>query len=356
MTALNSFYNSKRVLLTGHTGFKGSWMAAYLHELGATVQGYSLDPKGPYDLFYSAAISDFVNDVRGDVLDIDKLRNIVDQFCPEIVFHFAAQPLVIESYKFPKYTWEVNVVGTLNLLECLKESESVKSIVVITTDKVYKDLEKADGFKEDDILGGFDPYSSSKAAVELLVESMYNSFFKPKNIGLATARAGNVVGGGDWSKNRLIPDYYRTLLSKSSFELRNPKAVRPWQHVLDVLHGYSILGMKLYNDGSYSKSWNFGPEDGNVTTREVIDRLNITNNLKITEFKATKSKLHETKALKLNSYMSKTHLGWRNLLSLEETLNLVGFFYLNYFKTNIQELMKEQIRQYLKLNESQNYE
>lgn len=352
MTKLNSFFNSKRVLLTGHTGFKGSWMSAFLHELGAVVQGYSLDPKNPNDLFFKASIFDFVNDLRGDILDIANLKNVILTFRPEVVFHFAAQPLVIESYMFPKYTWEVNVMGTLNLLDCLRDSESVKSIVIVTTDKVYMDLEKSKEYKEEDRLGGFDPYSSSKAAVEVLVDSMYNSFFKSKNIGLATARSGNVIGGGDWSENRLIPDYYRSYFNNASLDLRNPSAVRPWQHVLDVINGYSILGMKLYKDPiSYSRAWNFGPLNGNVTTKEVIDALNIKNNFGQI-YTYNNSEVHETKTLRLNSSKSNKHLGWQNLLSLDETLNLVNFIYLNYYENNLKDLMKDQIRQYLKLIES----
>lgn len=355
MTKLKGFYNSKRVLLTGHTGFKGSWMSAFLHEMGAEVQGYALDPRDVNDLFYRAAISKFVNDERGDILRINSLKDVIVNFRPEIVFHFAAQPLVIESYKKPKYTWEVNVVGTLNLLECLRDSDSVKSIVVITTDKVYKNLEKDNGYKEEDKLGGFDPYSSSKAAVEILVESMYDSFFKSKNIGVATARSGNIIGGGDWADNRLIPDYYRALHNKTTFVLRNPSAVRPWQHVLEVLYGYSILGMKLYKDMLViSKAWNFGPANSNVTTKEIIDSLNITNNLKLSYYKANDTENHETKRLILNSYKANTKLGWRNILTIKETLDLIDFFYLNYFNTNVQELMIEQIRHYLKLIETQN--
>ena len=350
MTTLSDFYKSKRVFITGHTGFKGSWMTSFLHELGAVVEGYSLDPNNSDDLFNMASISDFVNDVRGNILDIDKLKNAINSFCPEVVFHFAAQPLVIESYKSPRHTWDVNVMGTFNLLECLIDSDYVKSIVIITTDKVYRNDDKKYEFSEDDNLGGYDPYSSSKASVELLVNSMYCSFFESKMIGLATARSGNVIGGGDWSENRLIPDYYRALFSKSSFKLRNPSAVRPWQHVLDVLQGYSVLGMKLYNDyKSYSQAWNFGPIEGNVTTKEVIERLNYNNNLKVIYERAAKFDLHESKTLKLNSVKSKLHLYWQNLLTLEESLNLVDCFYMNYYKRNVQKLMKEQIRQYLKL-------
>lgn len=355
MPKLDGFYNSKRVLLTGHTGFKGSWMAAFLHEIGAEVYGYSLDPRDSNDLFHIAAVSEKVHDGRGDILDLSRIKDVIESFRPEIVFHFAAQPLVIESYKRPRYTWEVNVMGTVNLLDCLKDSNTVRSIVIITTDKVYKNIENVDGYKEEEKLGGFDPYSSSKAAVEILVESMYNSFFKPKNIGLATSRSGNVIGGGDWAENRLIPDYYRALHNKTPFELRNPSAVRPWQHVLDVLYGYSVLGMKLFHDGiGFSKAWNFGPDENNITTKEIIDKLNETNNLEVTVLETKYSDKHETNTLRLNSSIANEQLGWRNLLSLEKSLILVNYFYLNYFITNVQKLMNKQIKEYIKLIDSHN--
>lgn len=348
MSKLENFFNSKRVLLTGHTGFKGSWMTLFLHELGAIIQGYALDPKNSEDLFLKAQISNCVNDFRGDVLDIVQLRSVVDSFRPEIVFHFAAQPLVIESYKSPRYTWEVNVMGTLNLLECLRNSETVKSIVIITTDKVYKNSQNDYGFKEDDKLGGFDPYSSSKAAVEILVDSYKQSFFIDKSIGISTARSGNVIGGGDWSENRLIPDYYRALFNKTPFELRNPTAVRPWQHVLDVLHGYLILAMRLHNDSLlFSQEWNFGPINGAVTTYELINKLNSINKLDLIINKDAKTLMHEAEVIRLDSSKSKNLLDWRNLLGLDNSLNLLDSIYLNYYSLDLQNLIKKQIKDYL---------
>lgn len=354
MVKLKEFYNSKRVLLTGHTGFKGSWMSAFLHELGANVQGYSLNPKDSNELFNKASISDYVNDLRGDILDINKLKNIISTFRPEIVFHFAAQPLVIESYRIPRYTWEVNVMGTFNLLECLMDSDSVKSIVVITTDKVYKNEDKANEHKENDRLVGFDPYSSSKAAVEILVDSMYNSFFKIKMIGLATARSGNVIGGGDWSEDRLIPDYYRAFHNKTSFELRNPSAIRPWQHVIDVLNGYSILGMKLYNNSlAYSQPWNFGPSKSFITTNELISKLNMSIKLNLVQTHQSKTKIHETNTLRLDSSKSNELLGWFNILDIENSLDLINSIYINYYNSDIQLLIKNQIENFIKLIELQ---
>lgn len=352
MTNLKNFYKGKRILLTGHTGFKGSWMAAFLHELGGVVQGFALDPLSSDDLFYKADINQHVGDYRGNILDIDKLNDVIKEFSPQIVFHFAAQPLVIESYNHPRYTWEVNVTGTLNLLECLRHSQSVKSIVIITTDKVYKNVEKEDGYTEEEQLGGHDPYSSSKAAVEILVESMKNSFFKSREVGLSTARSGNVIGGGDWSKNRLIPDFYRAYLNDLPFELRNPSSIRPWQHVLDVLHGYIILGMKLYSDPlSYSSAWNFGPSESELTTRELIEKLNKDRKLEVIEASSKEVVVHETKFLRLNSSKSYKLLNWKNLISIDFSLKLLDEIYVNYHNANFNNLFSIQIKEFIKVIE-----
>jgi CDP-glucose 4,6-dehydratase len=348
MNKLRNFFKNKRVLLTGHTGFKGSWMSVFLSEVGAIVQGYANDPKNIDDLFLKASIKDYVNDFRGDILDTYQLETTIADFSPEIVFHFAAQALVIDSYKDPRATWEVNVMGTMNLLECLRESNSVKSIVIITTDKVYKNVDKVNEYMEDDTLGGYDPYSSSKAAVEILVASMNDSFYKSKMVGLATARSGNVIGGGDWSDNRLIPDYYRAVFDDSPFELRNPKHIRPWQHVLDVLHGYCILAMRLYEDPlKYSKAWNFGPSNSFITTKEIIDRLNSRRKIQIIDNKINTNRQHETQTLRLSSAMSNEFLLWRNHLSLEESLDMIEDIYINYFDSNLQNILKKQVKDYL---------
>jgi len=347
MNKLSDFFKNKRVLLTGHTGFKGSWMAALLHEMGAKVQGYAIDPMNKDDLFLKASIRDYINDSRGDILDYSQLKSVIDGFMPEIVIHFAAQSLVIESYDNPRNTWEVNVIGTLNLLDILRESNSVRSIVVITTDKVYKNKNNYSEYTEDDTLGGYDPYSSSKAAVEILVDSMKDSFFRSKNIGIATARSGNVIGGGDWSVNRLIPDYYRAVLHNSVFELRNPHHVRPWQHVLDVLHGYCILAMKLYeNPMNYSKAWNFGPNKSSIETKEIIYRLNLKRKIEVNENHNTMKIHHESESLRLNSSMANEFLSWSNHLSLEESLVMIENVYNNYFNSDLQNIIKKQIKDY----------
>lgn len=352
MVDLKNFYRGKKILLTGHTGFKGSWMSAFLTELGGIVHGYALNPLNKDSLFDRAILKDLVNDYRADILDNEKLKNIINEFKPDIVFHFAAQPLVIESYKLPRYTWEVNVVGTLNLLENLRQIDSVKSIVIVTTDKVYKNYEKSDGYTEENHLGGHDPYSSSKAAVEILVESYYSSFFLSKEVGLATARSGNVIGGGDWSENRLIPDYYRAYFNKKVFELRSPSSVRPWQHVLDVINGYSILGMKLYLEPEkFSSAWNFGPIEKSITTRELISRININKKLKVIESSKEKLLGHETKLLKLNSLKSNKFLEWNNILTIDESIDMIDEVYLNFYKTNLSILLLKQIQYFIELSE-----
>lgn len=349
MNTLSSFYEGKRVLLTGHTGFKGSWMSLMLNELGAKVIGYSLDPKSDEDLFVQAEVSKFITDVRGNVLDSKELLKTVTSHQPEIVFHFAAQPLVIESYINPLDTWKVNLIGTLNLLEAINSTPSIKSIVIITTDKVYKNNEKKEGYFENDPLGGQDPYSASKAAVELAVSSWRDSYFYNFGIGIATARAGNVIGGGDWSDNRLIPDFFRAYYYKKPFVLRNPNSIRPWQHVLDVLNGYLILGRLLYlSPNEYSTAFNFGPKiNNNISSEKLISILSkYCPTVKI-QCESYKNKSYiETNKLFLNSNKSVKELHWTNKYNVEEALYLTNLFYTTYKEIGSLKLMLKQIRDY----------
>jgi CDP-glucose 4,6-dehydratase len=352
---LRSFYKGKRVFITGHTGFKGAWLSLFLIELGAEVIGYSLDPKTDKDLFVEARIDELITDIRGDIRNKDYLESKLIEHQPEIVFHLAAQPLVIESYTNPYETWEINVMGTINLLEALKKLNSVKVVVVVTTDKVYKNTENELGYSEDDPLGGHDPYSSSKAAVEVAVESWRNSFFANNEIpvGIATARAGNVIGGGDWAENRLIPDYFRAYFANRVFELRNPHSIRPWQHVLDVLHGYLILGMRLSQEPSdFSGAWNFGPSLEYRTTREVINLIDKNVGIKVTEI--NKSLFNETKLLFLKSEKSIKSLGWENRITLNMACDLTSIYYKNYTIGNSRKIVINQINKFLDLgNESE---
>lgn len=351
MRHFSGFYNDKRVFLTGHTGFKGAWMCLMLSELGAIVKGYSLNPKTDNDLFIQAKISELVIDVRGDVLDKEFLEKHLTEFQPEIVFHFAAQPLVLESYKNPYYTWNVNLNGTINLLEAIRRTPSIKSVVIITTDKVYMNQEKNTGYVESDPLGGHDPYSASKAAIELAVSSWRDSFFQDMNIGIATARAGNVIGGGDWSENRLIPDFFRAYNSGKSLILRNPDSIRPWQHVLDVLSGYLNLAHKLYDDSnSFSGAWNFGPSENNYSTLELINEFNKKTKIDII-CKKNLNLFIETKILCLDSSKSQRMLSWKNYLNFNKMIELTLQIYLNIFNDNLTSIISNQINDFLKIIE-----
>lgn len=347
MRDLIDFYNGKRILVTGHTGFKGSWLSIFLSEIGANVIGFALDPINPYDLFIKAKVSEVVTDIRGDIRNRKSLEEMIVHYKPEIVFHLAAQPLVIESYQNPIYTWEVNHNGTLNLLDILKDSDFVKSIIVITTDKVYRNSENLDGYKETDPLGGHDPYSASKASTEILVESFRDSFFLKKKIGIATARAGNVLGGGDWGNNRLIPDFYKSYSSNKDFVLRNPDSIRPWQHVLDVIYGYLLLGKKTYEDYSvFSSAWNFGPDiNKKVTTQELVNMINDNQNINIV-INNVLSKQHETKTLLLNSDKSNKLLDWESTISLEKATNLLREYY-SETENGHRDIVIDQIRNYI---------
>lgn len=347
MRDLIDFYNGKRILVTGHTGFKGSWLSIFLSEIGANVIGFALDPINPYDLFIKAKVSEVVTDIRGDIRNRKSLEEMIVQYKPEIVFHLAAQPLVIESYQNPIYTWEVNHNGTLNLLDILKDSDFVKSIIVITTDKVYRNSENLDGYKETDPLGGHDPYSASKASTEILVESFRDSFFLKKKIGIATARAGNVLGGGDWGNNRLIPDFYKSYSSNKDFVLRNPDSIRPWQHVLDVIYGYLLLGKKTYEDYIvFSSAWNFGPDTNKkITTQELINMINDNQNINII-INNVLNKEHETKTLMLNSDKSNKLLGWESTISLEKATSLLREYYIETEKGH-RDIVIDQIRNYI---------
>ena len=266
-----SFYKNKKVFVTGHTGFKGSWLCRMLTGAGAIVTGYALEPPQDPSLFSLAGLSDKMTSVIGDIRDIDSLKAAFDRARPEIVFHLAAQPIVRDSYKDPRYTYETNVMGTVNLLECVRLSDSVKSVVNVTTDKVYRNVEKNEGYKETDELCGFDPYSNSKSCSELVTQCYINSFFK-EGIAVSTARAGNVLGGGDFANDRIIPDCVRAAAQGREIIVRNPYSVRPYQHLLEPLSVYLAIAKLQYEDISYAGSYNVGPDDCDcITTGELVD-------------------------------------------------------------------------------------
>ena len=329
------FYKGKKVFITGHTGFKGSWLSYILDSIGAEVTGYSLEPSTNPSLFKSLTFSGKFNSIIGDIRDKKKFISVIKNFNPEYIFHLAAQPLVLESYKNPEETFDINFTGTLNLLEILRDLNSPIQVVFITTDKVYENLELEVSFVETDKLGGKDPYSASKAATEILIESYRQSFFKDSSINIATARAGNVIGGGDWSENRLIPDIIKAKQENTFLNIRNLKAIRPWQHVLEPLFGYLKLGIGLSEDPQkYSSQWNFGPEiEDSITVEDII---NIAKKLKILDkVEYDKSPLVEAQNLKLNIIKAKEQLGFKPVWNAEQAIIYTFEWYNAYYQRNL---------------------
>lgn len=268
---MDSFYHGKKVLLTGHTGFKGTWMCAVLLKLGADVTGYALEPPTSPNLFGLTGMEAKVRSIQGDIRDIGHLKRVFEHVRPEIVIHMAAQPIVRESYRNPVYTYDVNVMGTVNILECVRLCDSVRSFLNVTTDKVYRNREWEWGYRENEELNGFDPYSNSKSCSELVTESFRNSFFADGRAAISTARAGNVIGGGDFAADRIIPDCVRAIERGQEIVLRNPDSVRPYQHVLEPIGAYLLLAGAQYGEGSISGSYNIGPKESScVRTLELV--------------------------------------------------------------------------------------
>ncbi len=354
MKNFNNIYKNKTVLVTGHTGFKGSWLSIWLHELGANVIGYALDPQSEKDIFVVSNLNQKLIDVRGDIRDRDKLYAVFKKYQPEYVFHLAAQPLVRYSYEEPVETWDVNVMGSIYVMEAFKKCETSKYAVMITTDKCYENREQIWGYKENDPLGGFDPYSSSKGACEIAIQSYRNSFFNPDTYNIhgkaiASARAGNVVGGGDWAQDRIVPDLIRSFELKTALAIRSPSATRPWQHVLEPVSGYLLLGQKLTEDPfKYSTSWNFGPEfELNKTVWEIVNIFkNILKDLIITDVSGYTQDRHEAKLLFLDITKAKTQLGWIPTLSLERTIAMTLDWYMKYKEQDGYKLSLDQIKEF----------
>ena len=349
---LLTFYKKKRVLVTGATGFKGSWLCLWLQILGAKVCGVGYNPNKNKNLFYSLKLDKIIKLKIADVRNKNDLKKIVYAFRPQIVFHLAAQPLIYESFDKPYSTYYTNTVGTLNILEIIREAKFIKSLICVTSDKCYENNNSTKGFKESDKLGGEDPYSGSKACAEIITNTYIKSFFlKNKKLGVATVRAGNVIGGGDWSSKRLIPDCINSIILKKKIYLRNPKFNRPWQHVLEPLWGYLILAKKLYDlPQKYSGAWNFGTNKGTITNvLEIVRKIiNFWGDGKVKFNK--KKQFYEQENLQLNISKARQKLKWKPKYSVTQSVKVTTEWYKKTLiaKKHPLEITTEQINEYMK--------
>ena len=345
-------YKNKKVLITGNTGFKGSWLSMILKNMGAEVLGYSLKPDTKPSLFEICNLKNEVRTVYGDIKDNKLLEETVTEFDPDIIFHLAAQPLVRLSYKDPRLTYETNVIGTLNVYEAARKCSNLKAIVSITTDKCYENKEWVYGYRENDSMGGYDPYSSSKGCMELLSSSYRRSFFEKQGILLATCRAGNVIGGGDWAEDRLLPDFARAVSEDKNINLRNPLATRPWQHVLEPLSGYLAIGEKLLEGKKeFAEGWNFGPNDSDIlSVKDILDE-----SIKVWgkgSYELDKSENpHEAMSLKLDISKAKLMLKWQPKYNVQNAVEKTIKWYKEFYTRNIdmKEYTNSQINEYFNL-------
>ena len=347
-------WRGRRVFLTGHTGFKGGWLTLWMASRGAIVRGYALDPPAGPSLFSVARVGDLIDDVRGDIRDAGKLEPALREFAPEIVFHMAAQPLVRASYVDPIGTLETNVIGTARMLDAVRRTPSVRAVVSVTTDKCYENREWHWGYRESDPLGGYDPYSSSKACAELVSAAYRQSFFPiakfdQHRCAIATARAGNVIGGGDWSADRLIPDLIRGFIAGQTVSIRSSQAIRPWQHVLEPLHGYMLLAQKLIvGEAAFATAFNFGPFDDDVQpVGWIAERLAQLWGRNAEWQSEPNQDVHEATYLKLDASRARAELGWRPRLQLPEALEWLTSWYKAWYSgENMQQFTMRQIASY----------
>ncbi|MBN2368409.1 CDP-glucose 4,6-dehydratase [Candidatus Woesearchaeota archaeon] len=348
---MDDFYKGKKIFVTGHTGFKGSWLSFMLISFGARLSGYALSPGTNPSLFKILGLDTQMKNYYLDIRNYTQLSKAIKNEKPEILFHLAAQPIVRESFDSPVYTFETNVIGTANILECIRQSSTIKSAVIVTTDKVYE-IKHEFPYNESDELGGHDPYSASKACAELVVKSYLRSF---KNLpSVATARSGNVIGGGDWAEDRLVPDILRHLFEEKDLLIRNPEAIRPWQHVLEPTKGYLQLAKELYFNNNLGGAWNFGPEpDSFVDVKSLIEMsfriLNINKEIQVQR----DSVKHETKILRIDNSKAKEKLNWSPKLRLTESLDWTFQWYKCFYNNqNVLELTEKQIKEYIKNDRS----
>lgn len=350
----DNFYRGKRVLVTGHTGFKGSWLSVWLHELGAEVIGVGLDPATDRDNFVLTGICEKIKaDIRADIRDGERMKEIFAEYKPEIVFHLAAQPLVRLSYDIPVETYQTNVMGTINVMEAIRATDSVKVGVMITTDKCYENKEQIWGYRENEPMGGYDPYSSSKGAAEIAIASWRRSFFNPNDYlrhgkSIASVRAGNVIGGGDWALDRIIPDCIRALEAGKPIDIRSPKAIRPWQHVLEPLSGYMLLAKKMRESPTeYCEGWNFGPRAESISTVwEVASKVVRNYGTGTLRDLSDPNALHEAKLLMLDISKAKFRLGWEPRMDIDQTVALTVDWYSRYRTEDAYALCVRQIQEY----------
>jgi CDP-glucose 4,6-dehydratase len=351
------FWKGKTVLITGHTGFKGSWLSLWLQKLGANVVGFSKSIPTKPSMYELSHIEDGMISIIGNVKDLNKLSDVINEHKSEIIIHMAAQSLVQESYNDPIETYTTNVIGTINIMQAIRNIDFVRVLINVTSDKCYENKNLERGYNESDPMGGFDTYSSSKGCAELVTSSFRNSFFNPSEYekhktAIASVRAGNVIGGGDWAKNRIIPDIMKGILEKEKIKIRNPTAIRPWQFVLEPLYAYMLLAEKLWNDGSkFSEAWNFGPDNNDVSSvselvKKLIELWNTDVNLEYSKERFH----HEASILKLDCTKAKQKLGWQPKTSLEMGLKFVVEWYKQYeLKNNMREVSEKQIIEFSKL-------
>ena len=350
---LKKFWKNKKVLIIGHTGFTGSWLIIFLNYLGSSVSGYSLSSEKKHIIFNILKLKNKIkNNCFADINNSPVLLNFIKKTRPEIIINLAAQPLVRKSYFKPIETYKTNVMGSINLLNICRNIKGIKAILMITTDKVYLNKEINKSYKESDPLGGLDPYSSSKAASEIAIHSFDKSFFNKRDSAyIATARSGNIIGGGDWSEDRLIPDLIKSHISGKKFIIRMPNAIRPWQHVLEAIYGYLLLCQKLYERNKFAKgAWNFGPNNKNFfKVKDLLNKIKLISNFKL-KWYVKKSSFHESKILKLNNNKSKKYLGWRPILSINEMINFTISWYelMRKDKSQLYDLSISQIKYFIK--------